>query len=300
MKRLNVILLALAVFLAVFGATVFAEPPVIRLWPDSMPGAKTIEAETEEPAGRINHVSDPTLLVYPAPKANATGQAVVVCPGGGYRRLAINHEGHDVARWLNSLGISAFILKYRMYDFGHPAPLQDAQRAVRIVRSHANEYGIDPGRIGIMGFSAGGHLASSAITHFNWEAYPPQDTIDKVSPRPDFGILIYPVISMQDEITHMGSQKNLLGENPTQKMKDFMSNEMQVTKDTPPSFLIHTTNDGAVPVMNSVRFYEAMLKAGVPAEMHIYKDGPHGFGLAPGRPALETWPGVCEAWLKGL
>jgi len=286
--------------ITIHSATSFAEQPVIKLWPSSMPGAKTIQPETEEPKDRINHVSEPTLTVYLPEKATATGMAVVVCPGGGYKRLAIGHEGWDVAEWLNSLGIAAFVLKYRMYDFGHPAPLQDAQRAVRIVRSRAAEWDIDADKIGIMGFSAGGHLASSAITHFNWESYPAQDKLDTASARPDFGILVYPVISMQEDITHKGSKRNLLGENPDKELADFMSNELQITTETPPTFLIHTTDDTAVPVENSIRFYEGLKKAGVPAEMHIYKHGRHGVGLGTGHGAVSTWPGVCAEWLKGL
>ena len=243
-------------------------------------------------------MNDPTLTVYLPQSVPSTGQAVVVCPGGSYRLLAIGHEGYDIGTWLNSLGIAAFILKYRMYDYGQPAPLSDAQRAIRFVRSHATDYGIDRDNIGIMGFSAGGHVASSGGIHYADKVYEPVDDVDAVSARPDFMILMYPVVSMQEGVTHRGSKSNLLGESPSTKMIDFYSNERHVTPDTPPAFIVHASDDSSVPVENSIGLYRALVKNGVPAAMHIYEKGGHGFGLGIGKGAVSSWPGLCAEWLK--
>jgi acetyl esterase/lipase len=210
----------------------------------------------------------------------------------------MDKEGYAVAKWLNSLGVSAFVLKYRLGPrYHHPVELGDAQRAIRIVRSRAAEYGLQPDRIGIMGFSAGGHLASTAGTHFDAGNPGAADPIDRMSSRPDFMVLCYPVISF-GAFAHAGSKKNLLGENPDPLLVENLSNELQVTKDTPPTFLFHTTTDATVPVENSVMFYSALRKAGVPAEMHIYERGPHGVGLAPSDPVLSSWPGRLADWLR--
>jgi acetyl esterase/lipase len=238
----------------------------------------------------------PTLTPY-IPKEKATGAAVIVCPGGGYSHLA-DHEGGPVAEWLNSVGITAFVLKYRIGPrYHHPAPLQDAARAIRLVRSRAAEWKLDPQRIGILGFSAGGHLASTIGTHFDLGVPDATDPIERVSSRPDLLVLIYPVITMGN-FTHAGSKKQLLGDNPSAEMVTLLSNELQVTKDTPPTFLVHTANDAGVPVENSLHFAEALRKAGVPFEMHIYERGPHGFGLGGKDPVLSTWPTTCAAWLR--
>jgi acetyl esterase/lipase len=241
----------------------------------------------------------PTITLYLADDEKATGTAVVVCPGGGYGGLAMHHEGHQVAKWLNSVGVSAFILKYRLGSkYNHPVPLMDAQRAIRTIRARAEEFNIYPDRIGILGFSAGGHLASTAGTHFD-DGKPNGDDIDKVSSRPDFMVLVYPVITMDDKYTHRGSKRNLLGENPDEKLVTHLSNETQVTENTPPTFLILSHEDKAVPSPNGVGFYLALHKSGVPAEMHVYEKGAHGFGLAPFDPILGQWPDVCITWLKG-
>ena len=265
----------------------FAAPKTENLY-KNVPLAKgTGEADT------------PTLTLYLANNEQATGTAIVICPGGGYGNLAMSHEGHQVAQWLNSVGVSAFILKYRHGPvYNHPVPLLDAQRAIRTVRARAEEFNIYPDRIGILGFSAGGHLASTAGTHFD-SGKPNGDDIDKVSSRPDFMVLVYPVITMDDKYTHQGSKRNLLGENPDEKLVKLLSNETQVTENTPPTFLILTDEDKTVPSPNGVEFYLALHKAGVPAEMHIYEKGPHGFGLAPFDPVLSQWPNVCVTWLKG-
>jgi acetyl esterase/lipase len=239
----------------------------------------------------------PTLTPYLATKEKATGAAIIVCPGGGYGHLA-DHEGGPVAEWLNSVGVTAFVLKYRLGPtYHHPAPLQDAARAIRTVRARAKEWGLDPQRIGILGFSAGGHLAATAGTHFGGGQADASDPVERVSSRPDLLILIYPVITMRDA-THSGSRKNLLGEQPSAELVTLLSNEEQVTKETPPTFLVHTMTDAAVPVENSMMFAAALRKAGVPFEFHLYERGPHGFGLGTKDPILATWPARCADWLR--
>jgi acetyl esterase/lipase len=256
------------------------------LWDGKAPGALG-----EEAADR------PSLTYYPA--VSKATVAVVIAPGGGYGGLAINHEGRQVANWFNSLGISAFVLKYRLGPKYHnPVELNDAKRAVRLVRARAKEFGIDPNHIGFMGFSAGGHLTSTIATHFDSGDASAADPIDRVSSRPDFAILAYPVVSSDPAISHKGSFKNLLGDNPDPDQLKDMSNELHVTKDTPPSFLFHTSDDPVVPVLNSVRFYEALVAAHVPAELHIFEHGPHGVGLDLGDPILAEWPVLLRNWLR--
>ncbi len=263
-------------------------PEVLLLWPNGAPGAKG-QGDADKPS----------LTIYPAPADKATGMAIVVCPGGGYAHLAMGHEGQDVARWLNSIGVSAFILKYRHApQYQHPAPLQDAQRALRTVRARAAEWKINPKRIGIWGFSAGGHLASTAGTHFDDGNAKSADPIERVSCRPDFLILAYPVITLKPPYAHMGSRNNLLGKNPDPKLVEELSNDGRVTPQTPPTFLMHTNADTGVVAENSVRFYLALRKNKVPAELHIFEKGPHGVGLAPKDPALSIWPHLLAAWLK--
>jgi acetyl esterase/lipase len=258
----------------------------IPLWADGAP-----DAVGKEP------VDIPTITPFLAPKENATGAAIVVFPGGGYQHLSDVKEGSEVAKWLNSLGISAFVVKYRLgMRYHQPNQLLDAARAIRTVRSRAKEWNLDAARVGILGFSAGGHLASTLGTHFDAGKPEDKDEIERMSSRPDLMVLIYPVITM-DEFTHAGSKKNLLGENPTSELINLYSNELQVTKDTPPAFLVHTMTDKAVPVENSLMFVSALRKAGVPFEFHLYERGPHGFGLAPGDPVLSTWPARCADWL---
>jgi acetyl esterase/lipase len=215
----------------------------------------------------------------------------------------MDHEGHQIAQWLNSLGVAGFILKYRHSQsgagYGHPAPLQDAQRAIRVIRSRAKQWNIDPGRVGIIGFSAGGHLASSAGTHFNTRYSEAKDATDEFSCRPDFMILGYPVISFTEPFTHKGSRKNLLGQNPDPKLVENFSNEKQVTPETPPTFLFHADDDKPVPSENSIYFYLALRKAKVPAEMHIYEKGGHGFGPGIDKGACSSWMPRCADWMKG-
>lgn len=270
----------------------FADPPAKPkeelLWPKGAPGA----------VGKLPQ-DKPTITAYLPAKDNRTGTAVVVCPGGGYGGLAIGHEGKEIAEWLNKRGICAFVVKYRLGPrYRHPAPLQDAQRAIRIVRSRAKDYGLDAKKIGIWGFSAGGHLASTAATKFDAGKKDDDDPIQKVSCRPDFAILAYPVIRMDKPHTHMGSRNNLLGPKPDEKLVKSLCNDTQVTKDTPPVFLFHTKEDRAVVVANSELFAAACKKAGVPYELIIRDKGPHGVGLAQKYPDLKDWPEKLEAWMK--
>ena len=261
------------------------EQPII-LWPNGAPGALGHEP------GDI-----PTLTPYLPPPDKATGAAIIVCPGGGYSHLA-DHEGRPVAEWLNTLGITAFVLKYRLGPrYHHPAPLLDAARAIRTVRARATQWHLDPNRIGILGFSAGGHLAATIGTRFDAGTPDAADNIERVSSRPDLIMLIYPVITM-GEFTHAGSKRMLLGENPTADLVKLLSNDEHVTKETPPAFLVHTADDPGVPVENSLRFAEALRKMKVPVEVHIYEHGPHGFGLGGKDPILSTWPQRCADWLK--
>jgi acetyl esterase/lipase len=258
------------------------------LWPKGAPGA----VGTED-------VDKPSITIFLPPPEKATGAAVVVCPGGGYGGLAITYEGYDVAEWLNQRGVAGFVLKYRLGKrYRHPAPLQDVQRAIRMVRAGAKEWNLDPNRIGVWGFSAGGHLASTAATHFDDGKADADDPIEKQSCRPDFAILSYPVITMTKPFTHAGSRNNLLGNDPDTKLVDSVSSEKQVTAKTPPTFLFHTGDDAVVPVENSVLFYLALRKAGIPAEMHVYEKGRHGVGLALKDEVLSSWPGRLEAWMK--
>ena len=249
----------------------------------------------------VHYTSQPTLTVFLPEKSIATGTAVVICPGGGYWVTSIVKEGFAVARKFNEMGIASFVLKYRMPDDSSMidkkvGPLQDAQRAIQLVRIHAEEWNVDTHKVGIMGFSAGGHLASTAATHFQHSYIENANNIDL---RPDFAILIYPVISFQDNIGHIGSRDRLIGKNPPKNLIDSFSNEMQVTAQTPPTFLVHATDDNTVPVMNSISFYEGLLKYKIPAEMHIYKAGGHGFGMH--NPTNKgDWMELCKNWVGSM
>ena len=279
-------------FLMLAAAVAAQEPKTVLLWPDGAPGAVGQEGSDK-----------PELTVYALPAGRSAGTGVVVCPGGGYAGLAAFHEGRQVAYWWNTQGVAAFVLKYRLGPrYHHPAPLEDAQRAMRYVRLHAAEFGVAPDRIGMMGFSAGGHLTSTAGTHFDAGNAGASDPIERMSSRPDFLILCYPVISFTTPYLHKGSMRNLLGENPDPKLVESLSNEKQVTADTPPTFLFHTSADKGVPSENSVLFYLALHAQGVPAELHIYEKGPHGVGLAPWEPVLSTWPDRLKTWMtvRGL
>jgi acetyl esterase/lipase len=277
-------------FLCAIVTTQAASTPVsqeIRLWAGRAPGAL---GETE--------ADTPTLTIYRAARA-AVGTAVIIAPGGSYGTLALDHEGRQVAAYFNAMGVTAFVLKYRLGPtYRHPIEFGDAQRAVRLVRSRANDFGILPNRIGMMGFSAGGHLATTVATHFDVGKSDAADPVERASSRPDFLILGYPVISFDAAIAHLGSMRNLLGENPDQDTINLLSNELHVTSDTPPTFIFHTTADTSVPAENSVRFYLALKRAHVPAELHIFQNGAHGVGLALGDPALGMWPSLLTTWMR--
>ena len=260
------------------------------LWPDGAPGAVGNEA-----------VDRPKLTVYLAPADKSAGGAVVVIPGGGYAVVAADHEGKQVAEWLNSLGVSAFVLQYRLGPrYRHPAPMQDVQRAIRMVRHKATTWGVNPQRVGVLGFSAGGHLASTAATHFDAGTANAPDPVDRLSSRPDFAVLCYPVISLIDPVTHKGSRTHLLGDTPDPTLVELLSNDRQVTASTPPTFLWHTEDDGAVPVENSLQFFQALRNAKVPGELHVFPHGRHGLGLAQGDTVVSQWPRLCAQWLASL
>jgi len=264
-------------------------PVTIPLWPDGAPGALGEDVKDK-----------PDITVYLPTDGRANDAAVVICPGGGYGHLAIDHEGKQVAEWLNSFGVTGVVLNYRHRDkgYGYPVPLDDAQRAMRLVRSKSALWQIDIRKVGVMGFSAGGHLASTVTTLFDRDFGKAGDEVDALSSRPDFSVLCYPVISMTQPFTHGGSKKNLLGKDPDEKLVRLMSTELQVTKDTPPTFLLHANDDRGVLPENSFAFYSALRKADVEAELHIYKKGGHGFGLGQGKGPVETWPDVCRRWIE--
>jgi acetyl esterase/lipase len=267
-----------------------APPETELLWPAGAPGAVGQE-----------DVDKPSLTTYLPPPHNRTDMGVVVCPGGGYHMLAMDHEGQQIALWLNSIGLTAFVLKYRLGPrYHYPSQLLDAQRALRTARYNATRLGLDPHRIGVWGFSAGGHLASTLGTHFDSGNPQAPDPIDRESCRPDFMVLAYPVITMSEPYVHRGSRENLLGKNPDPKLIELLSNEKQVSPATPPTFLFHTSDDHGVPSENSVLFYLALRKAGVPAELHIYQHGPHGVGLAATDHILSTWTDRLADWLWAL
>lgn len=295
--------------LSLFGASLMIpcvssadEPATYPLWPDGAPGAKGKDTGDSFHSGDI-----PTITVYLPPKEKSTGASIVICPGGGYGFLATEHEGKQVAEWLNSIGVAGVVLKYRIAPkYKHPAPLEDAQRAIRTVRFKAKEWGLDPKRVGIIGFSAGGHLASTASTHY-MEAHPiPGDPINGFSSRPDVSILVYAVIAIGTEHGHAGSRDNLLGKDAPKDLVMSLSNETQVNEKTPPTFLAHTLADKAVPVENCLLYATALRKAKVPFELHVFEKGEHGLGLGTGweghikpEPSFQAWPKLCESWLKG-
>jgi len=269
-------------------APLIQDPQTILLWPGGAPGAVGDEDRDK-----------PALTIYMPPNTAGPMTAVIIAPGGSYARLSMNLEGRAPANYLNTLGIAAFVLRYRLGPrYHHPIELGDAQRAIRTVRARAAEWHLAPDRIGFMGFSAGGHLASSASTHFDAGKADAADPIERVSSRPDFAILGYPVISFVEPWTHQGSKTNLLGESPDAALARSLSSETQVTSSTPPTFIYHTTADTVVPVENAVAYFLALRKAGVTAEMHVFRNGAHGSGLAQQDPALAEWPRLLANWLR--
>ncbi len=298
----------LAVILFFMSGFVLAQDTIIPLWPkERIPNhIKSDEKEIHRNEGIliISKVQEPTIEVYLPAERNATREAMLIFPGGGYGVLAYDWEGTDIAKFLNGKGIAGIVVKYRLpsdvsQKEKHFVPLMDAQRAMRLVRSKANSYHIDPEKIGIIGFSAGGHLASTLGTHFEEKVYHPVDEVDAFSARPDFMALGYPVVTFGPS-THSGSKMNLIGENPKSAMEEHFSNEKQVTSNTPPTFLMHATDDEAVPVENSLLFYQALKDNGVSATMHIYPKGGHGFSLARKDIHLRGWTGRMFEWIESL
>ena len=281
--------IALGAVLPLQQAAPMRDGETVPLWTGQAPGALGSDASDV-----------PAVTVFLPRTMSANTPAVIVCPGGAYTNLAMNHEGRQVAAYLNSLGLAAFVLRYRLGPrYHHPIEIGDAQRAIRLLRSHAAEWRLDPARIGIMGFSAGGHLAMTASTRFDAGNPSAADLIDRAGSRPDFSILGYPVISMTESWTHRGSKTNLLGADPDPELARQLSGEQAVGPDTPPTFIFHTNADTVVPAENSVHYYLALRKAGVPAEMHIFEKGPHGVGLANDDAALSEWSKLLANWLRG-
>ena len=258
----------------------------LPLWPAGAPNSNGLTGTEEDlDGGRVANVVNPSITVYKANQPN--GMAIIMCPGGGYARLAMNHEGHDMAPWLNAQGITYIVLKYRMPNGHYEVPLSDAEQAIRLVRRHAKEWNIRPDRIGIMGASAGGHLAASLATLYSSE-----------ETRPDFQILLYPVISMQTGVTHGGSRQNLLGKEPSQELTEKFTLEKQVNERTPQAFLVLSADDRSVPPANGIHYFEALLQHQVPATLHVYPTGGHGWGFRDAFPYKRQWTGELEKWLR--
>ncbi len=299
----------LIITLLLSSTNLFAQNFRIELYPDgeipNLQATDEVEQRDTTDIVRIRTVQTPDISVFLPSKKTASGEAVIICPGGGYHILAYDWEGEDIAKFWNSKGVAAIVLKYRLPTsksqiVPHKSPLMDAQRAMRLVRYHAKDWNINPKEIGIMGFSAGGHLASTLSTHFDNGNPQASDPVERISCRPDFSILIYPVISFTADFQHSGSHKALLGEDPDPELSNYYSNELQVSKNTPPAILIHSSDDKGVPVDNSIVYYKALQEKGITAEMHVYPYGGHGYGLAVGRGYLSTWPERCNTWLKNL
>lgn len=298
-------LLSVALF---SGLMSYAQDTIMPIWSGEIPNriaSSEIELVEKGDILKISKVQIPALEVYLPAKANSNGQAVLIFPGGGYHILAYDWEGTDIAKYLNSKGIAGIVVKYRLptsesVTDPHNVPLIDAQRAIRMVRYNADKWNLDAGKIGIMGFSAGGHLASTLGTHFQEEVYPRREPLDMLSARPDFMILVYPVITFTKTTVHQGSRVALLGAQPGEDLVRHFSNELQVTKDTPPAILIHAADDQAVPAENSILFFQALQSQGVPAALHIYPEGGHGFSLSPKDPYLRGWTERVTEWLETI
>jgi acetyl esterase/lipase len=285
-----------------------AQNPVLKVWPSGAPGSVKNENYSEkstvtgEIVSHYEKVTDPTITVFLPSAEKATGTAVLICPGGGYGGLAFDHEGYAIARWLNNNGIAGIILKYRLpsdeiMKDKSVGPLQDAQESIRIIRRNALQWRIDPWKIGVIGFSAGGHLASTLSTHFAEKVYTVKDT---TSARPDFSLLIYPVISFDSTFTHAGSRRNLIGASPSEDAVRHFSNELMITDKTPPAFLVHSADDKVVPVKNSIVYFEGLVRYNIPAELHVFQKGGHGYGLAINSGTQSAWPDLCLRWLKEI
>ncbi len=296
--RSAAILFILALFSA--GPAWCAEGKVIDLWPEGVPDQKPNDPPDFIKVGHLYHVHTPTLTEFLPPTGKGCGTAVIICPGGGYIRLPAGHQADDETRWLNHLGIAAFVLTYRLGDAGVPAPLLDVTRAIRIVRSRAAEFGVRTDRIGVFGGSAGGHVAAWACTAYDDPVTRTGSPLDSVSARPDFAIMTYPVITMTLPYAHMGSRRALLGRDPAEAEVRAASPELHVTGSTPPAFIVATEDDHVVPLFNSILYYEALYRNHVPAELHLYHLGPHGFGFRTDLGTTSLWPRRCEEWLRSM
>ena len=298
----------LIVGLIVVGSLAFGQDYVLPLYNGPIPHLKSAGGKEEVEKSditRLRNIQNPEIEVYLPTKRFATGQAVVICPGGGYWILAYDLEGTDIAKYLNTIGVAAAVLKYRLPTSGNwsnpsDVPLEDAQRAMRLVRSKAAAWNINPAKIGVMGFSAGGHLASTLGTHFDYGNATSADSVDRLSCRPDFMVLCYPVISFTDSSMHRGSREALIGKDPDEKMVRYFSSELQVRDDTPPAFFILADDDGAVPAENSLLMYKALRSKKISAELHILSEGGHGFGLAVNNPHIASWSNSLRLWLDWL
>ncbi len=294
--------------LLVLGSISYGQDFVLPLYRGLIPNMKSPggkEQVEKSDVTRLRNIQNPDIEVYLPSRRFATGQAIVICPGGGYWILAYDLEGTDIARYLNSIGVAAAVLKYRLPTSGnwikpYEVPLQDAQRAMRLVRSNAAMWNVDPTKIGVMGFSAGGHLASTLGTHFDYGNPSSSDSIDRQSCRPDFMVLMYPVISFVDSSMHRGSREALIGKNPDENLVKYFSNELQVRDDTPPAFFVLADDDGTVPAENSLLMYKALRARKISAEMHILSEGGHGFGLAVDNPHVGSWTNSLRLWLDRL
>jgi acetyl esterase/lipase len=287
--------------LIVFTMHTHAQHLTLKLWPDGPPDSNGITEPEEKYDGvRLRNVTIPEIYVFLPEKEKNTGAAVVICPGGGYRILAMDHEGYHMAEWFAERGVAGIVLKYRLPNKHHFIPSGDARRAMRMVRANATEWGINPAKIGIAGSSAGGHLASTVGTRFDTGNSNASDSIDWFSCRPDFMLLLYPVITFNEEFGHMGSRRNLIGEGNDFGMVHLYSNELHVSHQTPPAFLIHADDDRSVVPRNSVEFYSALKKHEIPAELHIFQKGGHGFGLRENDIPADSWPNLFMDWLKSI
>jgi len=281
--------------------SIVGQDKVLKVWPNGAPNDNEMTEPEEKYDGvRVRNVSEAEMYVYLPEKENNTGAAVVICPGGGYRIEAMNHEGFDVAEWLKLKGVAGIVLKYRLPYGHHEVPATDARQAMRIVRMNAGEWGVDPEKIGIAGSSAGGHLASTAGTRFDYGNENAALEVEKMSSRPNFMLLLYPVITFREEFGHMGSRKNLIGEGNDWEMVEKYSNELHVTPETPPTFLVLADDDTGVVPRNSVEFYLALKENNVPAEMHIFAKGGHGFGITKHNQPADQWPDLFYNWLQAI
>ena len=283
MKRFVIIILGFMTF----GFSLFAQKEIKLYKNGSDESNGIVEKESIQPSDFVSNISSPRMYYYPAPKETNTGSAVLICPGGGYVGVSVAKEGEEIAKWFNDLGVTAFILYYRMPNGHSEIPLKDAQTALKIIHDGAKKWNLDKNKIGIMGFSAGGHLASTVGTHFKTKAQ-----------RPDFMILAYPVVTMKKELTHSGSRENLIGKDPSDELIKLYSNELQVTKNTPPTFIVHALDDNVVPVENSKQLLRALQDKQVPAELHTFDEGGHGFGMRKQGIPVDNWPDLLKTWLK--